>query len=443
MSIEKKQILSLSDRVKALVATPARLDFELFMEANQNLYCPSENPDGAFPLNVAENHLMASTINQKLTSILQNNKIPDWVLNYTHLLGNVDVRLAVAQFMTKYLCKCPIAEDSIGLSSGAAAVIEVSSFVLANAGDVVVIPAPAYPMYTIDMGLKSGVERYDLQTHYDIADIERQGGVTVELLDKTREELNVAGKCFKMLLITSPDNPTGRVYTRQELETLADWCVSHKVHLIVNEIYALSSINTKDAAIKEEYKEEGEYSSFAQIMQQYNSDYLHLWYAFSKDFAMSGLRVGVVHSLNQTFMEAYANVNIPHMVSNSTQWMLAELLKDNDFLKAYIGVNQQRVTSSYKLVVEVFKRLNIPYVPSRGSFFIWGDFSQYLKADTQKGEEQLWLNIYKYTGVLLTPGAGFQHQKKGLFRLVFTAVPYKHLSVAMNRLETYLVSLER
>jgi hypothetical protein len=49
---------SLSFRGQSLASTPARVDFELFMEAAQNLYCPDENPEGAFPLNVAENTLM-------------------------------------------------------------------------------------------------------------------------------------------------------------------------------------------------------------------------------------------------------------------------------------------------------------------------------------------------------------------------------------------------
>ena len=51
---------NLSDRGNKLAANPARIDFEIFMEAVQNLYNPDENPDGVFPLNIAENELMVS-----------------------------------------------------------------------------------------------------------------------------------------------------------------------------------------------------------------------------------------------------------------------------------------------------------------------------------------------------------------------------------------------
>jgi len=437
-----KEYESLSARGNDLASNPARIDFELFGEATQNLYCPRENPSGAFPLNIAENQLMVSEIKKRLIAIANQNEMPDWVLNYTDLLGHPDVRAAVARFMEVHLCKCNIEADSIGLSAGASAVIETSSFVLADPGDVVVIPAPSYPMYTNDMGLKSGIERYDLQTHFDINEIGSNAPVKTEMLDKALKDITAAGKRFKILLITSPDNPTGCVYSDQDLKALAQWCVEHKIHLIVNEIYGLSLIDIEDEALKSDYQSEGSYASFASIMKQHNSEYLHLWYAFSKDFAMSGLRVGVVHSLNKAFMKGLENVNVPHLVSNVTQWLLANLLSDDDFINAYLAESKKRLTQSYKLMIATLKQLSIPYVPSRGSFFVWADFAKFLKEDSDDGQEQLWLDIYKNTSVLLTPGSGFRHQKKGLFRIVFTAVPFAHLEVALDRLTGYLNSLE-
>ncbi|MEO0876110.1 MAG: aminotransferase class I/II-fold pyridoxal phosphate-dependent enzyme, partial [Bacteroidota bacterium] len=177
----------------------------------------------------------------------------------------------------------------------------------------------------------------------------------------------------------------------------------------------------------------------AKIMHDMQSDYLHLWYAFSKDFAMSGLRVGVVHSLNQAFMTGMANANVPHLVSNLTQWAIAELLKKPGFLKPYVVNNKARINQSYQLVVKTLRQLDIPFIPAKGSFFIWADFSKYLATETDKAEEQLWLDIYQNTGVLLTPGMGFMHQKRGLFRMVFTAVPFAHLQMAMERLRAYLL----
>lgn len=73
--------------------------------------------------------------------------------------------------MEKYLSKSPIDPETIGLSSGCAGIMEISSFVFADPGDVFVIPAPGYPYYTNDLGIKSFLERYDLQTHYNIQEL--------------------------------------------------------------------------------------------------------------------------------------------------------------------------------------------------------------------------------------------------------------------------------
>jgi 1-aminocyclopropane-1-carboxylate synthase len=433
---------TLSKRGQSLASNPARIDFEIFMEASQNLYHPEDNPNGAFPINVAENTLMSNVIKAKLSSILQEQEMPDWVLNYTSMLGNPDVRAVIARFMEQYLCKCPISPDTIAFSAGASAIIEVSSFVLANSGDVVVIPAPSYPMYTKDLGIKTEMERYDLQTHFDLDDIGSDAPVQKTHLDKAWADLKAQGKCFKILLITSPDNPTGCRYTARQLQDLADWCMAHEVHLIVNEIYGLSLIDTQDEALQHEYDNSEKYASFATIMHKEKSDFLHLWYAFSKDFAMSGLRFGLVHSMNEVFMVGFGNANIPHMVSNITQWMVGEMLKDTDFVEAYIEENKLRLNKSYKLTIEALRKINVPYIPSKGSLFVWADFSKYLKEDSEAGQEQLWLDIYRNTGILLTPGIGFQHEKKGMFRIVFTAISYSDLEVALGRIVEYLELLK-
>ncbi|NBC07388.1 MAG: aminotransferase class I/II-fold pyridoxal phosphate-dependent enzyme [Bacteroidetes bacterium] len=438
MALDKTTIISsLSNRGAPLAATSARVDMELFMEAAQNLYDPEANPSGAFPLNVAENALMIPFLKEYLDGVLEKGRIPEWAFQYTDPKGHPEVREAVAHFMEKYLCKCPIAPDSIAFSAGAAASIETSTFMLADEGDVVVIPAPSYPMYTNDIGLKSGLQRYDLQTHYHPADHGDISPLTTKHLDEAWAYLNSKGAAFKILLLTSPDNPTGCMYSERQLRDFAQWCIEREVHLVVSEIYGLSLIDIEDEAIRGEYTPATVPHSFAQIMADCQSDYLHLWYALSKDFAMSGFRFGIVHSLNEAFLKGLGNVNIPHMVSNLNQWLIGEMMKDHAFLARYIERNKQQLTQSYKAVVRALHKMDAPYVPSRGSLFVWADFSKYLKSEDQQGEEALWMDIYHNTGVLLTPGTGFQHEKYGLFRIVYTALPLSHLEVAMDRLLTY------
>ena len=85
------------------------------------------------------------------------------------MLGAPDFRTAAASFLEKHLTACPLAPDQLGVSAGATSVIEMTSFILADSGDVAVIPAPCYPVYKQDIGNMSGMERYDLITHHELS----------------------------------------------------------------------------------------------------------------------------------------------------------------------------------------------------------------------------------------------------------------------------------
>jgi len=428
----------LSKRGQKAHDTLLRVDFELFFEASADTYDRDANPNGKFPLNTAENKQSWPLLKEKMEMLLLEKSIPTWVANYTSCLGDESFRLALAGFLSKFLTKCPINPDHLGVSAGATAIVEMTSWLLAGAGEVLVLPTPSYPVYKQDIGNKANLERYDLVTHHEINDLKNKPALRIKHLKKAKKEIEKQGKNFKILVLTTPDNPTGEIYTKKQLNRIADYCIKNRIHLIVNEIYGLSIINTNHPAIKDDYSKQRTFISFAQIMAAKKSPYLHLWYALSKDMGISGFRIGAVYSQNEAFIKAYDNLNAPHLVSNHTQWLLGEILSDHAFMEKYIAHNQQLLTESYVLVVQYLKKLNIPYVPSRGSLFVWADFSEFLKKPTLKAETKFWELLYEKTGVLLTPGEGFGHTKKGLYRIVFPCFDKADLEVAMERLAVFL-----
>lgn len=436
-----KKVKSLSQRGQIASNNVLRVDFELFFEASKNMYDKETNPNGTFPLNTAENKQSWHLLKEKLEMINLEKSIPTWTANYTSCLGDNVFRTSLANFFEKFLTKCPINPDHLGISAGATAVVELTTWLLANHGDVAVFPTPSYPVYKQDIGNKAGVERYNLITHHDISEISEKPALKIKNLKKAKKDIEKQGKKFKILVLTTPDNPTGLIYTQKQLNKIADWCIKNRIHLIVNEIYGLSLIDTNHPKIKKDYKKNIDFVSFAQIMQAKKSPYLHMWYALSKDLGISGFRVGAVYSLNEPFLKAYDNLNAPHLVSNHTQWMLSEVLSDHAFMEEYIAYNQQMLTESYALVVNHLIKLKIPYVPSKGSLFVWADFSEFLKKPTLKAENKFWGALYQNTGVLLTPGEGFGHSKKGLYRIVFPCFGMEELEVAMRRISKYLKSI--
>jgi len=428
----------LSDRGARAADTPLRIDYDLFHEAVANLYHPTENPTGALPLNIAENRLSWTDLKAKIEAITATHEIPAWVPGYTSHRGAPEFRKAVAGFLAEHLTGCPIDPEHLGVSAGATSVIEMTSFILAESGDVAVIPAPCYPVYRQDLLSLAGVERYDLVTHHEPSEIRHGPVLTLDHLERARQDITEAGKRFRMLILTTPDNPTGGIYTEHQLREIAGWCIEREVHLVVNEIYGLSLIDTTHPALVPDYPDQLTFYSFANLMAEMKSDFLHLWYAVSKDLGISGFRVGIVYSQNAALLEAYTNLNLTHTASNHTQWILQHLLSDSAFMTEYVARNKERLTDSYVIVVDFLRRLGIPYVPSRGSLFAWVDLSEFMAADSHVGEMDLWRELFSTTGVLLTPGAGFGHTKQGLFRIVYTNAAKADLMVAMERLAGFV-----
>ena len=173
-------------------------------------------------------------------------------------------------------------------------------------------------------------------------------------------------------------------------------------------------------------------------MKARQSEYLHLWYSLSKDLGISGFRVGILWTLNKRALEAYENLNLTHSLSNHTQWVLSRVLTEDEFITEFITRNQQRLTDSYALAARSFRDMGVPYVPARGSLFLWVDLSEFLEEASESGEMSLWRRLFDETGVLLTPGVGFGHTKHGMFRVVYPCVQYEELEVAMIRLASYV-----
>jgi len=429
---------TLSKQGELAATSPMRVDMEVYFEALQNRYDEQENPDGKFPMNVAENNLCWPMLRSKIEEVAQQD-IPEWVAGYGHPAGNEGFREAAAHFLSECLFGCSVDKDKLAFSSGLTSVIDLTSFLLANPGDVAMIPAPSYPVYTSDIGVKAGVERYDIITHHELDELKNGIPLTIEHLKTAKKEIEANGKVAKMLILTTPDNPTGSIYSQEQLEKIAAWCIGHHIHLIVNEIYGNTLIDTQRPEIATDYDKPMKFESFARHMAQLKSDYLHLWYSVSKDLGLSGFRVGMLHSYNEDLLAGYTNINMTHSVSNYTQWTLQCVFEDIRFMKGYLQEMQAALTDSYLIVTRALKQLGINYSPSYGSLFVWMDLSKYLPSSDQP-EHDLWMSIYEEAGLLLTPTHGFGHKKKGLYRMVISYLTHEELRIAMTRFTKFIQS---
>ena len=424
----------LSTRAAALLDAPLRADFAYLEQIEGDPFDAQTNPDGAIPLAIAENVLSWPSVRARLSEAAEAD-IPDWVAQYAPVTGAPELRAALAGFAERHITTlggreaAALDAECVCVSSGATGIVELSALLLGDDGDVAAFPAPCYPVYAKDVGHKAHLERHDIRCAAGWADVRGMHPLTVADLDRSRGEIRDGGRRLRMLVLTQPDNPTGAIYSAGQLEAFADWCVRHEVHLCVNELYALSQIDPRDARLARDYPADPTpYTSFLQLIEVRRSPYLHWWYSVSKDFGLSGLRCGAMYTRNADLVQAFGNVGAPHTVSNHTQWLLSELLADEVWVGAFAKTNQARLTDAYASAVALLREAGVPYVPARGSLFVWARFNA-----GGGDDEAYWRRTFEERGVLLTAPDGFGHAEGGWLRVVYSCVGPEGLAAGLRR----------
>ena len=426
--------VELSSRCKVFMR-PALPYLERALEAVFDEYSES-NPHGRIPLAIAENKLNADSLLVRMSSFPGYTKD---VLNYTDTTGLPTTKLAVAKFLGAHIFHSDtILPSNLVISSGCTALLNELSILLFEKGDSVLTPAPYYAAFdadflniggvtTVPIWPKSAPPPYTLdQTACDWM----QDNMTVEAFDDAFQRAVTAGHRPKALLIVNPSNPTGVVHTKEQLLTALIWARSNGLHLIVDEIYALSV-----------YDSPVPFKSIASILNNQLGDDVHVLWGLSKDFGASGLRVGVIYSQNQQLLKALSNINMAIQVSNLVQEMTVHILQDETFVMDYFSKMRHLLKNSFDIMHPRLIALGIKIIsPCGAGLFCFADFRSFLSEQTFLGERILF-NKMADMGVVLTPGESCHCAIPGFFRICFAWVPVSSLLEAIRRIEVMATSL--
>ena len=167
-----------------------------------------------------------------------------------------------------------------------------------------------------------------------------------------------------------------------------------------------------------------------------------LW-AVSKDMGGSGLRVGIVYSQNEIFLEGLATVNIFSCVSGPVQYMVSEILTDDQFMDSFLKESRDRILHSYHICISKLEEMVVPYVPAEAGMFVYIDLSSLLPEKTFEGEERLSDLVFEHARVVLTPGESQRDSKPGMFRICYAWVSVEVLLIGMERLSRLVAKIRR
>ncbi|MBQ3255821.1 MAG: pyridoxal phosphate-dependent aminotransferase [Oscillospiraceae bacterium] len=192
--------------------------------------------------------------------------INDGKTKYTPAAGIIPLRKAVAESLKREL-DLDYDFTQIVIASGAKHNLYAALRVLVNPGDEVILPAPFWVSYDEMIAMVGGVSvilHAGEDQHFKITAAQLEAAVT----DKT-----------KAVIINNPSNPTGMLYSKEELEAIAAVCVKHDLYIIADEIYFKLLYDgrtfTSIASLGEEVKER-----------------TIIINGVSKSYAMTGWRIG-------------------------------------------------------------------------------------------------------------------------------------------------------
>lgn len=319
------------------------------------------------------------------------------LFQYTDSTGIIPLKEKIAEFYKiKYNLK--IATERIVLTAGTSAAFLAIYSLLLNSGDFIALMDPTYPCYknfSRLLYIKPYIINVDKSTNYQI---------TVDNLKKANN--------LKALQISSPSNPTGSIYSRENLKELVEYCDEKGIHFISDEIYhGLVYDNVKETTALE-------FSDNAFVIN-----------GFSKYFCMPGIRLGWLIAPEKYIRDIEKIVQNVYICPPSFSQYAAIEAFDYEYLEKTRKEYEVRRNVLYDELSSVF---DIDAKPE-GAFYLWANISKYCN-DSYKFA----FDLLENAGVAVAPGIDFGgNNTNNYIRFAYTR-NIKHMQEGVNRIKKYL-----
>lgn len=324
---------------------------------------------------------------------------------YTPVAGNAKLREAIAQKL-KRENNLTYTPNQILVSNGAKQSLFNVFQAIIDSGDEVIIPAPFWVTYP-ELVTYSGGRNVFIPTTAST-----QFKLTPETLSKH------ITKKTKALVLTTPSNPTGMIYSRSDLEALAEVLKGSDIIVIADEIY-------------EKLIYEGEFVSVGAI----NSDMFERTITInglSKSVAMTGWRMGYLACADTKLIKLMANLQSQCTSNINSITQQAAIVALSSKVDADIESMRQTFLQRRDLACEGINAIApLSVLPPQGAFYLFVNIGDVLGGDSM----EFCKKILQDEGIALVPGSAFGME--GFVRFSF-ACSTKDIQEGIVRLERFV-----
>jgi aspartate aminotransferase len=331
------------------------------------------------------------------------------VLEYSHSAGNESYRRKLVQYYKSV--GIDVTHDQIIITTGGSEAIMFGFFTCLNPGDEVIIPEPFYANYN-GFAVAAGVNVVPITAHIE-------NGFALPPISEFEKVITPKTKA---IIVCSPNNPTGYLYSRQEMEDLKTICLKHDLYLFSDEAYR-------------EFSYSGDYISAMHLEGM--DGHVVLMDTISKRYSACGARLGAFVTRNKAVYDAAMKFAQARLSPPGLAQIMGEAAVD--LPASYFDAPKAEYIERRNLLV---KRLNaIPgvFCPNPGGAFY---AMAQLPIDDSDRFCQWLLESFSYNNktVMLAPATGFYGTAglgKNEVRLAYV-LNLKDLGEAMDCLEKAL-----
>ena len=299
-------------------------------------------------------------------------------------------------------------KEEVFLTVGGSEGIDAAMRAMLNPGEEVLIPQPSYVSYEPCAILADGVPVI----------IELKAENEFRLTAKELEE--AITEKTKILVLPFPNNPTGAIMERKDLEEIAEVIIKHDIFVISDEIYAELTYKEKHVSIVE-----------IPGMQERTI----LINGFSKAFAMTGWRLGYACGPKEIIAQMLKIHQFAIMCAPTTsQYAAIEALRngDEDVAEMKEAYNQRR-----RYLMHAFREMNLPCFEPFGAFYVFPCIKEFGMTS-----DEFATRFLKEEKVAVVPGTAFGGCGEGFLRISY-AYSLENLKIAMKKLEEFIERLRK
>lgn len=325
---------------------------------------------------------------------------------YTSNSGLKDLRQEIANYIKRTQNINYNPDNEIIVTVGGSEAIDIGLRAVINAGDEVIIPQPSYVSYepcAILAGAKPVIIELKAENDFRLKPEELLEAIT----DKT-----------KVLILPFPNNPTGAIMEKSDLEAIAKIVIEKDLLVMSDEIY--SELTYKDKHV-----------SIASIegMQERTI----LINGFSKAYAMTGWRLGYACGPKEIIQQMTKIHQFAIMCAPTTsQYAAVEALKKGDDAVAEMrkSYNQRR-----RFLMNAFKEMGLDCFEPFGAFYVFPCIKEF-----NMTSEEFATRLLKEEKVAVVPGTAFGDCGEGFLRISY-AYSLDNLKIAIERIKRFVEKL--